>query len=149
MPRSMQKPIVKTLIASAAVTSTAQSAAFSIGMADCYTFILNTTAASGTTPTMDVVYQTSLDGGTTYVNIPWRHTQITAAGVNYLNVRLGMGIGEVGTEGATADTGGTLVKGTVVDPNFMKIKYTIGATTPSFTFSLTVFMLPAGSGAAA
>jgi len=146
MPRSIQQPTIKTLVSSAAVTATGSSAAFSIGMADTYTFILNTTAVSGTTPTMDVVYQTSIDGGTTYVDIPWRHTQITAAGTNYLTVRLGLGIGEVGAEGAAADTGGTLAKPTVVDVLHMKIKYTIAATTPSFTFSLTLFAMPTGSG---
>lgn len=146
MARNLQKPQIKTLIASNTVTATGSSAAFSIGMADAYTFILNVSAASGTTPTFDVVYQTSLDGGTTFVDIPWRHTQITAAGTNFLTVRLGLGIGEVGAEGAAADTGGTLVKPTVVDVNNMKIKYTIAATTPSFTFSLTMFALAPGSG---
>lgn len=145
MARNLQQPMVKTLVASNTVTATGSSAAFSIGMADAYTFILNVTAASGTSPTFDVVYQTSIDGGTTYIDIPWRHTQITAAGTNFLTVRLGLGVGEVGAEGAAADTGGTLVKPCVVDVLHMKIKYTITATTPSFTFSLTMFAMPPGS----
>ncbi len=140
-----QRPIFKTLVASAAVTATGVSAAFVLPLADAYTFLVNCSAASGTSPTLDIVYQTSIDGGTTYVNMPWRHTQITAAGVNFLTVRLGLGIGEVGAEGAAASTGGTLVKPFVPDVNFMKLSYTIGATTPSFTFSVTAFMLPKGS----
>jgi len=143
--RNVQSPIIKTLIASNTVTATGASAAFSIGLADTYTFILNVSAASGTTPTFDAVYQTSLDGGTTYVNIPWRHTQITAAGTNFLTVRLGLGIGEVGAESAVAATGGTLAKPAVVDVAHMKLAYTITATTPSFTFSLTMFAI--GNGA--
>ena len=145
MSRTLQQPMVKTLIASNTVTATGSSTAFSIGMADTYTFILNVSAASGTSPTFDAVYQTSIDGGTTYIDIPWRHTQITAAGTNYLTVRLGLGIGEVGAEGAAADTGGTLAKPTVVDVAHMKLKYTLTATTPSFTFSLTLFAI--GNGA--
>jgi len=140
-----QKPILQTIVASAAVTGTGNSAAFSLKLADAYTFIVNCTAASGTSPTLDIVYQTSIDGGTTFVNIPWRHTQITAAGVNFLTVRLGLGIGEVGAEGAAASTGGTLVKPVVVDPANMRLAYTVGATTPSFTFSVTAFFLPKGS----
>jgi len=143
--RNVQSPIIKTLIASNTVTATGASAAFSIGLADTYTFILNVSAASGTSPTFDAVYQTSLDGGTTYVNIPWRHTQITAAGTNFLTVRLGLGIGEVGAESAVAATGGTLAKPAVVDVAHMKLAYTIAATTPSFTFSLTMFAV--GNGA--
>jgi len=139
--RNVQSPIIKTLIASNTVTATGASAAFSIGLADTYTFILNVSAASGTTPTFDAVYQTSLDGGTTYVNIPWRHTQITAAGTNFLTVRLGLGIGEVGAESAVAATGGTLAKPAVVDVAHMKLAYTLTATTPSFTFSLTLFAI--------
>lgn len=147
MARSIQQPMVKTLIASAAVTSTASSANFTIGMADTYTFILNVTAIVATTPTLDVVYQSSIDGGTTYINIPWRHAQITTTtGNSFLTVRCGLGIGEVGDEGVVADTGGTLKKPCVVDVLHMKIKYTIGGTSPSYTFSLTLFAMPTGSG---
>lgn len=145
MARNMMQPMVKTLIASNTVTATGASSAFSIGMADCYTFLLNTTAASGTTPTFDAVYQTSIDGGTTYVNIPWRHTQITTTGLNYLTVRCGLGVGEVANEGAAAATGGTLAKAVVVDVLHMKLAYTLTATTPSFTFSLTLIAMPCGS----
>ena len=139
--RNVQSPIIKTLIASNTVTATGASANFSIGLADTYTFILNVSAASGTSPTFDAVYQTSLDGGTTFVNIPWRHTQITAAGTNFLTVRLGLGIGEVGAESAVAATGGTLAKPAVVDVAHMKLAYTLTATTPSFTFSLVLFAI--------
>jgi hypothetical protein len=145
MAGNLQKPMVKTLIASAAVTATGASTAFSIGLADSYTFILNCSAVSGTSPTMDAVMQTSLDGGTTYVNIPWRFTQLTVAATLFLTVRCGLGIGEVGAAGPAAATGGALATATVVDPNFMKLAYTIAATTPSFTFSLTLFAMPRGS----
>lgn len=143
--RNLQTPQIKTLIASNTVTATASSAAFAMPLFDAATLIMDVTAASGTTPTFDVVYQTSIDGGTTYVNIPWRHTQITAAGINILTVRFGLGVGEAGAETAVADTGGTLVKPCVFDPAHMKIKYTITATTPSFTFTLYGIFLNAGS----
>ena len=143
---SNQRPnFVSIVAAGTVITATGNSTAFALKLADAYTFVVNVTAASGTSPTLDIVYQTSVDGGTTYVNIPWRHTQITAAGVTFLTVRLGLGIGEVGAEGAVASTGGTLVKPFVPDTNFMRLAYTVGATTPSFTFSVTAFFLPKGS----
>lgn len=137
--------MLKTLIASNTVTATGASANFTIPLADAYSFILNVTAASGTSPTFDAVYQTSIDGGTTYVNIPWRHTQVTAATTNWMTVRLGLGIGEVGFESAAAATGGTLAKPAVIDNLHMKLAYTITATTPSFTFALYLLALPAGA----
>ena len=145
MARNLQSPMLKTLVASNTVTATGASTAFSLPLADTYSFILNVTAASGTTPTFDAVYQTSIDGGTTYVNIPWRHTQVTAVTTDWLTVRLGLGVGEAGTESPAAATGGTLVKPSVVDLAHMKLAYTITATTPSFTFALYLLALPPGA----
>lgn len=145
MSRGLQRPLIKTIQASAAQTTTFSTSAFSIGMADAYTFLVSVTAASGTSPTLDIVYQTSIDGGTTFVDIPWRHTQITAAATEFITTRLGLGVGEVQAEGAAADTGGTLAKPVVIDPYNMKIKCTIGGTSPSFTFSITLFAIGNGT----
>jgi hypothetical protein len=145
MARNLQGPIIKALQTSAAQTSTTQTTKFTIPLADTYTFYVNATAVTGTSPTLDICWQTSTDGGTTWVNVPWRHTQITAAGVTFLTVRLGIGVGEVGAEGAVALTGGTLVKPATVDPNNCRLSYTIGGTSPSFTFTYTLFAMPPGS----
>lgn len=134
MPKSLQLPNFKTAIASTAYTTTVTSSAFSMpGGADTYDLIFNITAATGTSPTVDPIVQTSVDGGTTYVNLPLRCTQITATGVRHLVFKQGLGGNEVALETTAADTGGTLAKNCIFDPRFMKIKFTVGGTNPSVT----------------
>ncbi len=73
---------------------------------------LNCTAASGTTPTLNVKLQTSDDGGTTWYDLPSAaFTQLTAAGTGILQLNVPFG-----------DT--------------LKVVWTIGGTTPSFTFAV-------------
>lgn len=138
---NLQKPMPTLWLAVASTQTTALSAKLTLPVADAYTFFINTTTA--TAGTLDVSFQTSVDGGTTYLNLPWRFAQISAVSTNILTVRLGLGVGEIGAETATADTGGTLVKPAVPDVNFMKVKYTI-ATGP-FVFNLYYIALPKGS----
>lgn len=139
-------PRFKTAVASAAYATTTTSAAFSLpGDGDSYAILIRTTAATGTSPTMDAVLQTSIDKGTTYVNLPIRSTQITAAGQNWMVFRNGLGQDEVALENPAADTGGTLAKNCIFDPNCMKIKFTIGGTNPSITSVVYAAALPKGS----
>jgi hypothetical protein len=145
MSGNYQTPVKKNLQVSAAQTSTTQTTKFVLPVADAYSGVINVTASSGTSPTLDVIWQTSTDGGTTWINVPWRHTQITGTTTEFITFRLGLGIGEVGAEGAIASTGGTLIKPFVVDVNNMRLQYTIGGTSPSFTFTYDVYMLPKGS----
>ena len=146
MARNLQAPMIKTIVASAAVTATGNSAKFTLPIADTYTFVINATTVTGTSPTLDIVYQSSPDGGTTFINLPWRHTQVTAAAVLYLTVRLGLGVGEVGIENAAAATGGTLSKPAVpFDLTNMRLGYTVAGTSPSFTFAVFLAALPPGA----
>lgn len=139
-------PLIKSSIVSTAYTTTVTSAAFALpGQGDSYALILNCTAATGTTPTVDAVVQSSVDGGTTYVNLPLRTTQITAAGVRHIVFKLGLGGNEVALESTAADTGGTLAKNCLFDPKFMKIKFTVGGTNPSVTIQVFSAALPAAS----
>lgn len=136
MAQSLYKPVFKTLVTVASTSTTATSAAFTLPLCDSYTFYLNVSTA--TAGTCDVVFQTSVDGGTTYVNIPWRFAQIaTTTGCLVLNAVSGLGAaGDVtaptGTGTLIADTGGALSLRSVIDPNFMKIKYTIGTGPDAF-----------------
>jgi len=140
-------PIKKTLVTVTSTSTTSTSANFTIPVADAYTFIMNVTTA--TAGTMDVVFQTSVDGGTTYVNIPWRFAQVaTTTGALVLNVRSGIGNGydvttPTGNGTLIADTGGALSLSAVVDPLFMKVKYTIGTGPDAFT--LYMIASPRGS----
>lgn len=131
-----QPPIAKKVTSIAAAQATGSSAAFALPFADSYTFYLNVTAAGQTT--CDTVFLTSVDGGTTYVNVPWRFAQITTAtGCFVLDVKSGVGsaAGPTGAlttgEGTNiAGTGGVLSLGANVDPRFMKLGMTVSGTAP-------------------
>lgn len=130
-----QPPIVKSLVTIAAAQATGASAAFTLPFADAYTFYLNVTVAGQTS--MDTVFQTSVDGGTTYVNVPWRFAQVTTTtGCFVLNVGIGAGptspTGTLTTGEGTliASTGGVLDLQAIVDPRFMKLSMTVSGTAP-------------------
>jgi hypothetical protein len=78
--------------------------------------LLSVTAVSGTTPTLDVSVEWSHDGGTTFApaETPDAFTQITATKA--------------------------VVKSFVVKANTYRLVWTIGGTTPSFTFSASTMM---------
>lgn len=147
MALSLMKPYFKKVLTVASTAVTATSAAFAIPLADRYTFYMNVTTA--TAGTMDVVFQTSVDGGTTYLNIPWRFAQVaTTTGGLVLNVRTGLGNGydataPTGTGTLIAATGGALALSAIVNPDLMKVTYTIG-TGPD-AFDLYVAAWPLGT----
>lgn len=146
MARNIQRTQFVKIINSLTITTTSNSAVFTLPLADTYTFTVITSSVSGTSPTLDIVYQWSYDGGTTFVNLPWRHTQITAAANLVMTVRLGLGVGEVASEQAAAATGGTLAKPAVPgDLTQMRLGYTLGGTSPSFVLLVLGSYLPAGS----
>ena len=138
------KPFVASNIipAVSAAAATASSAAFVLPPGYSYSLVLDVATVTGTSPTMDVVLQTSWDNGTTFIDLPLRYTQVTAAVLRYLVFRNGLGMNEVALEQVAADTGGTLAKNCNFDPFNMKIKYTIGGTNPAFTFKVHLFALP-------
>lgn len=96
-----------TLAASAARTATASGVAVEVGDKGTARVLLDVTARSGTTPTLDVVIQTSHDG------TAWRtahtFTQATAAGQQRASFTI---------------------------DRFVRATWTVGGTTPSFTFSI-------------
>lgn len=150
MALSLNGPIFKTL-ASVAVTTTtaATTATFTIPIADSYTFYLESTV-SQTSSTG--VFQTSVDAGTTWVNVPWKFASATTlTGTFVLNVRSGLGSGIEGvmpvsqggqfTAAGAAPTTGTAIAA-VVDPRYMRYVYSIVG---SATFTLYVGAWPRGT----
>ena len=137
---SQAAPFAKKVTSVAAAQATGSSAAFAIPVADAYTFYLNVTAAGQTT--MDTVFQTSVDGGTTYVNVPWRFAQVTTVtGCYVLNVSAGVNASMDTTAGTTASatlgnglivlgSGGQLCLQAIVDPRYMKLGMTVSGTAP-------------------
>ncbi len=97
------------LMESAAKTATGTEPAFQIPVGRELVVTLNVSAASGTTPTLDVKLQHSPDG-TQWADLGTAFAQKTAAGLE--------------TKAFTGLHG------------YVRVSYTIGGTTPSFTFSV-------------
>lgn len=134
-----QPPIAKSIVTIATTQTTGSSSAFALPVADAYTFYLNVTVAGQTS--VDTVFQTSVDGGTTYVNVPWRFAQVTTTtGCFVLNVHAGIGAAAGPTGSLTtgegtliAGTGGVLSLNALVDPRYMKLGMTVSGTAPAAT----------------
>lgn len=99
-------------VASAARTANGNGSSFSTAGIDSLEATLVISARSGTTPTLDVVLQTSTDGGSTFYDLSPAFPQqnATTSGVG----RVIAGLGEVS-----------------------RWKWTVGGTTPSFTFAIS------------
>lgn len=76
---------------------------------------LEVTAASGTVPTLDVVIEDSLDGSTW--NTIGSFTQATATARQVINI-------------------------TTPFSDTLRVRWTVGGTTPSFTFSVVLYTEP-------
>lgn len=108
-----------TVVASAARTTSDQSAANDgFGGADTLRCQLNVTAASGTTPTLDVVVEYSVDGSN------WN---------------------TIGTFAQKVTTGREVINVTTPFAKNVRVRWTIGGTTPSFTFAVIVASQSPGS----
>lgn len=100
----------ETLVASAARTATGNSGAiYGLGPASSLRVQLDVTAASGTTPTLDVIVQDTLDG--TNWNTVGTFAQKVAAGREVINI-------------------------TTPFADAIRISWTVAGTTPSFTFAV-------------
>lgn len=103
----------ETLAASAAKTTTGQTATLSgWGATDRVLLQVNVTAVSGTTPSMTLTIEDSLDG-TNWRPAVVSSAAITATGTYFMNIATGTNF---------ADR--------------IRLKWTITGTTPSFTFSV-------------
>lgn len=97
-------------VASAARTTTGNGTAFDTAGIDSLNALLVISAASGTTPTLDLVLQTTADGTNYYTAGSFPQQTTTQAGISRV-------IGDLGTLSRWA--------------------WTIAGTTPSFTFAVT------------
>jgi hypothetical protein len=102
------------LVASAARTTSNNSGALGAGWGavSALRAQLNVTAASGTTPTLDVVIEDSLDGTN------WN---------------------TVGTFAQKTTTGREVVNVTGLFSDQVRVRWTVGGTTPSFTFAVDAY----------
>src|ERR1700758_2229535 len=131
MALNLAKPYFNKVITQASTTSAGPSAAFSIPLADSYTWYLNVLTAQ---TTANYSFQTSVDGGTTFVNIPWCFAAVTTTtGCFVLNVKSGLGSSgdyitlPTGT-GAAATPGTAQALQCVIDPANMKLTWANSGT---------------------
>ena len=76
---ALAAPLLVTDVTSAAITSTATTAAFTPSAGVAYTLQINVTAVSGTNPTLDFTIQESNDDGTNWRNV-FTFARITTSG---------------------------------------------------------------------
>lgn len=106
---AISKSRIYTVAASAARTSSGSALLGPVENFDEAHLILDVTAASGTAPTLDVAFQVSLDGGTTWLT----HTSFTQKTTTGNELKQVTNIGILG-----------------------RLSWTIAGTNPSFTFSI-------------
>lgn len=150
MGQRLSEPVITTHVASVTKAATANSGSLkglgtAVRKAHTMAIYLDVTAASGTTPTLDVSLQFSTDGGTTWYTAA-RFAQVTAAVTRRLTMRPFLGSTEAAVEEAVTSTGTNgVIKtnapflGGDFDHRFL---YTIGGTNPSFTFAIFSIMQP-------
>ncbi len=115
MTIARDRGIAANWLASAARTANGnQAIGGDMGSADTLRVQLNVTAASGTTPTLDVVVEDTLDDGTNW-NVIGTFAQKVAAGREVINI--------------TIPFSGTA-----------RVRWTVGGTTPSFTFAIDAYV---------
>lgn len=147
MPQDLRfVPVVNDSTSFAAMSSTTTTARMQLPLADAYTIVFDATSVAGTSPTCDIVMQTSWDKGTTYINVPLRSAQISAAGVHWNMMRMGPSYAAAAaTQAGVADTGGAVNANFHFDPQYVKFKATVAGTSPVFTVKIHIFCVPRGS----
>jgi len=125
-----------TVLAAAAYTTTQTSDIYHIDQASMVFIEVDVTAASGTSPTLDVYLQTELPDGTNYADIA-AFTQITGVARRAMSFVSG-GNSEYLVTTATL-TAGTMRPHTL--GKFCRIVAKIGGTNPSFTMSINLMGL--------
>lgn len=137
-------PYVASIKTTSAVAADAQSAAIEFPV-DLHSgvFLLNITAASGTSPTLDLNIEITPDDGTTWFTA-FRFAQQTAASKarviavfhgHATNTAVVVTNPNAGNAVALALTGGALSAGCPISRK-IRANYDIGGTNPSFTFTL-------------
>jgi hypothetical protein len=119
----LKRGSASTLKASAAETSSTTHSAVDTGESGVLYVIVACTAASGTTPTMTVVVEGSVDNSTWF--------ELGTIGAN------GYRSGSIGTAPSNFTTSAT-VRGAFPAVQFCRTRSVVAGTTPSFTYSVDV-----------
>ena len=127
-----QPHVRKELRASAAATSTGNTDRFQVSAFSAADILLDVTAASGTSPTLDVYIQKRLADSSTWQDIAHFAQNTGAAGKQILSfVSSGNSVAAVQTDALTVNT----VKTTLIGAEW-RVRWVIAGTSPSFSFSV-------------
>lgn len=148
MPNFGMLPFGGTLLGLATVTTTGTSANLVLPPSSSYRLVVQVQTVSGTLPTLQVILATSMDGGTTYNEVLSTATQMTTSGAGQqLLIRPYLGIGDVATVATsgllgTFDMTTNVVNNGPIIPQFIKLRWVIGGTTPSIAFQVQYAAVP-------
>lgn len=136
----------QVLVASAAKTASGNSGVQPFNLRDIEVVIVEVSAitpVTGTTPTLNLYVQQSLDGGATFVDIA-ALAQATTAVTTATRLRLSAKLmtradDAIVTGVGDATTTAGQLSGIPLVANGLRIKWVIGGTNPSFTFAVNAY----------
>ena len=138
--RRRELPSLVNLLASASRTSSASGADVTsdlIKEASALLLIVNVTAQSGTTPTLDLAIQAKI--GTNYVNLA-RFSQYGAAtGLKGINVKRDLAFSTELVPASDPAVGSGLLVNNHDLLDTLRAKWLLGGTTPNYTFSVDIY----------
>jgi len=147
MPNFGMFPQTQTLVANANYTASTTTSALTLPPASSYRIIVQLNTVSGTSPTMIVALATSFDGGSTYSEIISSNTLSTTGQGDQLLIRPYLGIGDAAARAATsllgvADLAAAVVNNGPINPQYVKVRFIVGGTSPSFNATVGVIAVP-------
>lgn len=142
MAETLLGPYTATLVASNAISATGSTSAITLPLLDGYAFILNVTAAGGTTETMDMALQVTPDNGTTWFD--WaRFAQVTTAAIlQRIIIQPLQGRGEAGSATTITQAGTGAISANAPLSSKIRFTYTLSGTLPTYTFAIYVIGQP-------
>jgi len=147
MPNFGMFPQQQTLVALATQTQSGTSAIVSFPPASSYRLIAEVQTVSGTLPTLIIAVATSFNNGTTYNEVLSSTSMTTSGAGSQLLIRPYLGIGDAATTVATAlvgtaDLAAGVINNGPINSQYVKIRWIIGGTSPSFAFQVGLLSVP-------
>ena len=137
----LRRPLkTQTLVASSQRSSSSNSGAIVINDFDLSNLLLElaVTQASGTSPTLDVYFQESLDGGTNFLDVAhFAQFNASSATSHYVKLSAGSSDAVVGSVGDATINASAL--GLSLVSNVWRVKWVVAGTGPAFTFAVNAY----------
>lgn len=148
MPNFGMPPQQVVLLAQQTITTNLTSAALNMPPSSSYRLIFEVQTVSGTSPTMVGILATSFDNGVSYEEILSTSTMTTSGGGQQVLFRPYLGFGDTATTqsstlvGTGADLAAAIVANGPINPQFLKIRFVVGGTSPSFNVAVKYGSVP-------